>query len=56
MAPLVDPLVAPLVDPLVAPLVAPKKGQKIAKSAFFKKRFLTTWPLGGSKKIVPHEI
>ena len=27
-----------------------KRG-KIAKSAFFKKRFLTTWPLGGSKKL-----
>ena len=26
------------------------------KSAFTKKHFLTTWPLGGSKKIVPHEI
>ena len=24
------------------------------KSAFAKKHFLTTWPLGGSKKIVPH--
>ena len=26
------------------------------KSAFAKKHFLTTWPLGGSKKIVPHGI
>ena len=26
------------------------KGEKIAKSAFSKKHFLTTWPLGGSKK------
>ena len=28
-----------------------KKGQIIAKSAFSKKHFLTTWPLGGKKKL-----
>ena len=31
--------------------VRPKKGKKLQKSAFFKKHFLTTWPLGGSKKM-----
>ena len=35
--------------------VRPKKGKKLQK-VIFKKHFLTTWPLGGSKKIVPHEI
>ena len=35
--------------------VRPKKGNKIANSAFVKKHFSTTWPLGGSKRIV-HEI
>ena len=36
--------------------VSPKKGKKLQKVFFLKSVFLTTWPLGGSKKIVPHEI
>ena len=36
--------------------VRPKKGKKLQKVPFLKSIFLTTWPLGGSKKIVPHEI
>ena len=35
----------------IASEVRCKKGKKIAKSALFKKHFLTTWPLGGSKKL-----
>ena len=35
--------------------VRPKKGKKMQKVPFLK-RFLNTWPLGGSKKIVPHEV
>ena len=32
------------------------KRAKIAKSVLLKNIFLINWPLGGSKKIVPHEI
>ena len=31
--------------------VRPKKGKKLQKLIFLKKHFLTTWPLGGSKKL-----
>ena len=32
---------------IIAFEVRPKKGKKIAKRTFFKKHFLSTWPLGG---------
>ena len=35
--------------------VRPKKGKKLQKVLLLKS-ILTTWPLGGSKKIVPHKI
>ena len=34
----------------IASEVRPKKGKKLQK-VVFKKHFLTTWPLGGSKKL-----
>ena len=40
----------------IASEVRPKKGKKLQKVPLLKSVFLTTWPLGGSKKIVPHEI
>ena len=36
--------------------VKPKNGKKMQEVPLLKSVFLTTWPFGGSKKIVTHQI